>query len=261
VFNQVISQYASLDQKPRVIYLSAEANPGGDGWDFEISVAADGNAYVHLCPSERIKLRDVKVPAGVAVEVLPAASVPLDPEQRAKLEADQKPIEAFVVRCKTTADLARTIRPGVMAPRLIATAADGSPVAPDPDAPLPRAMANMHVLVVFWSLHDREDPGLIGPLTELYREFRKGRFQIASVCIDDDFPAWITSLDNPRRINDRVWWQLTQAASGGNCAETFAVSRTPAAFLIQPDGRFVATDIPAAKLRKVVANALDWDAP
>jgi len=201
------------------------------------------------------------VPAGVAVEALPAASIPIDPEQRAKLAADQKRIQAFVVRCKTIADLAPTIRPGVIAPRIIATAADGSPVAPDPEAPLPRAMANMHVLVVFWSLHDREDPGLIGPLTKLYREFRKGRFQIASVCIDDDFAAWISSLDNPRRINDRVWWQLTQAASGGNCAETFAVSHTPVAFLIQPDGRFLATDIPTAKLRKVVANALNWDTP
>jgi hypothetical protein len=261
VFNRVLAQYGALDQKQRVLYLSADTESAGNGWDFELSVTQEGHGFLHLYTPGRIPLAEIKVPAGVAVEALPPTGLPLDPKQRAKLEAGQKRVEDFVTALKAAPGVARTIQPGAPAPRICALAADGSPVEPERSGDLPAAMANMHVLVVFWSLSDPDDAGLVAPLTALYREFRKGRFQIVSICIDNDFAAWLASLADGRRINDRVWWQLTQAGSSADCAATFGVVKTPSAFLIQPNGRFFATHIPAEKLRATVARAMDWDAP
>jgi len=148
-----------------------------------------------------------------------------------------------------------------VAPRIDTLAADGNPVSPQRSGELPEAMANMHVLIVFWSLKDAGDPGLLARLTRIHRQFRKGRFQIASICTDGDWAGWIESLANSRRINDRVWWQLTQAGRGADCAASFGVTETPAAFLIQPDGRFFATHILPENLRETVARALEWEEP
>ncbi|HEX5176091.1 MAG TPA: hypothetical protein VFV83_03625 [Chthoniobacteraceae bacterium] len=159
--------------------------------------------------------------------------------------------------------------PGTTAPPIRGVLSDGSPIGPDPGAIFPAALANMHVLLVFWSMHDTGDIGLIGSLKDVRRTFGKGRFQIVSMCVDDDWEAWIKFMDRQgateyggrtvRFSNDNVWWQLIQAGSGVDCAADFHVTKTPMAFLIQPNGRFFAVNIPGEKLRGTIAKALDWD--
>jgi hypothetical protein len=158
--------------------------------------------------------------------------------------------------------------PGAMAPPIQAVSPDGSPVVPERGAIFPAGLVNMHVLVVFWSLRDAGDVGLVSSLKELRRTFGKGRFQIVSVCIDDAWDEWIRFIDSHgttpyagrdvRFSDDPVWWQLTQAGSGVDCAANFRATKTPTAFLIQPNGRFFAVNIPSGKLRAIVAKALDW---
>jgi hypothetical protein len=260
-FNAILAQYATLDQQPRVLYISANAALSSEGPDFEVSITRAGHGFLYLHMPGRIALADLKIPKGVDVEASPPVVLPVDPELRGKVEAEQKRIDTFVAAHKKAAGAARTLQPGAMAPGIQALAADGNPVPSVPGQKLPDAMANMHVLVVFWSLKDPGDAGLVAQVAALHREFRKGRFQIASICIDDDFEAWGASLAAPGRINDRICWQLTQAGSGADCAATFGVAKTPSAFLIQPNGRFFATHIPPEKLRETIAKALDWDSP
>jgi hypothetical protein len=159
--------------------------------------------------------------------------------------------------------------PGAIAPPIRGVLSDGSPVSPEPNAIFPAALSNMHVLLVFWSMHDKGDTGLISALKEVRRTFGKGRFQMVSMCVDDDWEAWIKFMDRQgttqyggRAVsfaNDNVWWQLIQAGSGVDCAAAFHVTKTPMAFLLQPNGRFFAVNIPSEKLGGTVAKALEWD--
>ena len=64
--------------------------------------------------------------------------------------------------------------------------------------------------------------------------------------------------DGKRRfIDDSRWWQCMDI--GGSALPStprYGVSRRPEAFLIGPDGRFIAGRIPAKELRREVAKAI-----
>jgi hypothetical protein len=104
VFNQVLAQYAALDQQPRALYLSADISSVGNDPDFELSITSEGHGFLHLRNPSRIRLAQVKIPDGVAVEVLPPIEVPINPEQRARLDAEQKVIEEFAASHKSAVD-------------------------------------------------------------------------------------------------------------------------------------------------------------
>jgi len=93
-FNRVLARYAALDQKERVLDLSADPTAGGD---FALSVTQDGTGFLHLHLPGRIALADLKIPAGVSVEAIPGVVLPTDPKQRANIESEEERIKAFVV--------------------------------------------------------------------------------------------------------------------------------------------------------------------
>jgi hypothetical protein len=103
VFNQVLAQYAALDQPWRVLYLSADVLSVEDDQGFELSITHEGHGFLHLRNPSRIQLAHLKIPKGVAVEVLPPTGWPINPEQQARLEAEQKVIEAFSASHKAAA--------------------------------------------------------------------------------------------------------------------------------------------------------------
>ncbi len=106
VLNQILTQYAAVGGQARVLYLEADAAPAVEGFadhephDFDLSVNQSGDGFIHLYTLGRIRLEDLKIPAGVSVEALPAASEPADPELRAKLKAEQQRIADFVAAHK-----------------------------------------------------------------------------------------------------------------------------------------------------------------
>jgi hypothetical protein len=234
-----------------------------------MSITLDGDGFFHLYTGGPIRLEDLRIPKALTVESLPLMSVPIDPQERTGIEAEQKRIEQFVDRQRASLRASAQLTPGAMAPRIQALSADGNSVVTEHDAVFPSALLNLHVLVVFWSLSDKGDLGLINALKPLRLEFGKARFQIVSVCVDDDWENWIKFLDRQGRVeyrgksvafgDDSLWWQLTQAGSGVNCAAEFGVSATPAAFLIQPNGRLFSVQIPPEKLRATVVKALEWE--
>ena len=61
----------------------------------------------------------------------------------------------------------------------------------------------------------------------------------------------------PRFIDDSRWWQCMDI--GGPAlpsAPRYGVGRRPEAFLIGPDGRFIAVRIPVQELRREVGKAV-----
>ena len=96
VFNRVLAQYAALGQKVTTLYLSTDPVGGGGGADFEFSVTPDGTGFLHLQLPGRVALSDLRIPKGVSVEAMPPVSLPIDPEQRAKSEAEMAKIKAFI---------------------------------------------------------------------------------------------------------------------------------------------------------------------
>jgi hypothetical protein len=107
VFNEILINYAALGQKPLVIYLQAGRGPAVRGFkadeshDFDLSISRQAEGFLHLYSQGRVRVHELKIPDTVAVEVMPAISVPLDPKERAEFEGEQKRLEEFVARRKT----------------------------------------------------------------------------------------------------------------------------------------------------------------
>jgi hypothetical protein len=95
---------------------------------------------------------------------------------------------------------------------------------------------------------------------------------IISLCVnvreeDGTWEAWnefvlgqgkVDYGDGERRfIDDSRWWQCTDTPSPAlPSAPRYGVGRKPDAFLIDPEGRFVAVRIPPQELRREVAKAI-----
>ena len=101
-FNQILAQYGVLPGQPHVLYLEPEAAPSVEGFkegeshDFDLSINTSGQGFLHLYTLGRIRLEDLKIPEGVKVDVLSPAGLPTDPELRAKLQAEEQRVAAFL---------------------------------------------------------------------------------------------------------------------------------------------------------------------
>ena len=96
-------------------------------------------------------------------------------------------------------------------------------------------------------------------------------FALISVCVDatdDDakLDAWSQFLldqgmvdygDGRRRfIDDSRWWGCTELLLDEPTSRRYGVDRYPEVFLIGPDGKLLAADIPDKEVRETVAKAL-----
>lgn len=106
VLNQILTQYAAVGGQSRVLYLEPEVAPAAEGFadhephDFDLSVNQSGDGFIHLYTLGRIRLQDLKIPAGVKVEALSSISEPTNPELRAQLKAEQQRVADFVAAQK-----------------------------------------------------------------------------------------------------------------------------------------------------------------
>ena len=163
---------------------------------------------------------------------------------------------------------AEGIEVGLPAPPLPAHGPDGNFV---PEATL----RGKYVLLAFWSVGTKDPVAerQYARLREVRREFAgQEKLLIISLCINAQseegaYEAWgefvmrqgvVDYGDGKRRfIDDSRWWQCFDI--GGFAlpsAPRYGVGRKPEAFLIGPDGRFVAVRIPPEELRRAVVKAL-----
>jgi Thioredoxin-like len=254
VFERVLAKYAALPQQSRIVYLRA----GSDHeYDFDLSITYEGYGFLHLNTSGRIPLEQLKIPAGVAVEHLPEGGEPIDPQEKARLVAQQKRIADFVAAHKASST--GTLGPGALSPAINALASDGN-------AFLPEHVKGKLVLLVFWSLREPASIRQFGVLENLRKEFDGQPLQIISLCIDEDWEAWQRVMRDQGPVDfgdgakpfdsDHQWWQLIQAPRAPATAAAYGVTKTPAAFLIGSDWRLVAANVPSAKQRDTVNAAL-----
>jgi hypothetical protein len=257
-FERVLSKYAALPQQPRALYLQAGADMEND---FDLSITYEGHGFLHFNAAGRIPLEQLKIPAGVVVEVLPEVAEPVDPQEKARLLERRKRIADFVATQKTLpAGVASDgLTPGALAPPINAVAADGN-------AFFPEHIKGKVVLLVFWSLHEPASIRQFGVLENLRKEFAGRRLQIISLCVDEDWDAWQRVMRDQGSVDfgqglkpfdsDQQWWQLIQAARAPSTAAAYGATKTPAAFLTGLSGRFVALQIPSEKLREIVNETL-----
>ena len=110
VFNDMLERYAVLAQKVHTLYLHTEPGPVMEGFkdgethDFDLSITVAGECYLHLYTMGRIKLEELRIPGRMKVEVMPPAGLPVDPEQRGKILAEQKRVEGFAAAHRAKAE-------------------------------------------------------------------------------------------------------------------------------------------------------------
>jgi hypothetical protein len=252
-FERVLAKYSALPQRSRVLYLRLRSD---DEDDFTLSINLEGQGFLHLNADGRLSLDQIRIPAGVAVEVFPELSEPTSAEEKARLVQQRKRVAEAVANWKA--------RPVVAALGAIAPAINA--LGPDGNAFFPEHVKGKIVLLVFWSLHEPASIRQFGVLENLRKEFAGQPIQIISLCIDEDWEPWQRLLneqgffdlgDGPKPFNsDHQWWQLIQDANAPPTAASYGVSKTPAAFMIGLDGRLGAVGIQSEKLRETVSVAL-----
>jgi hypothetical protein len=97
VFARVLAKYAALPQPEHILYLQAGF---GLQSDFDLSITQEGHGFLHFNAGGRIPLDQIKIPAGLSVEFLPATGEPIDPQEKARHDAQQKRLAAFAAAHK-----------------------------------------------------------------------------------------------------------------------------------------------------------------
>jgi hypothetical protein len=152
------------------------------------------------------------------------------------------------------------VKVGDPAPAVDALFADGSPYDP-------AHVKGKFVLMTWWPADDEAAKKHFGVLRRIRREYLdEQRLQMISIKLDGEFEDWLRFLDRqssfdpkfPMRsfYSDAKWWQAFHSSPGKVRRNPFHVGARPQSFLIGPDGKLVAVDIPDAKLRETVKAAL-----
>lgn len=154
-----------------------------------------------------------------------------------------------------------SLKVGEAAPAVEGIALDGSPLDP-------KTMSGKVVLLTFWRTDDDELKRHFAKLREVRREFiAADKFQIVSLRIDgSEFADWLKFLDRqppldpefPRRriYDDPKWWHYFHASVNEVGRNPYGVGRAPESFVIGPDGKLLAAQVPDADLAEAVAKAL-----
>jgi hypothetical protein len=158
---------------------------------------------------------------------------------------------------------ARTPKVGDKAPGIMGLMPDGDGV--------PLDLKGRTVLVAFWSLDAKKKAGMpLEPLREVRKAFAADdSFLVITLCVNgwEQWDEWSDFLlsqgevnygDGKRRfLDDSKWWNAALLSEAKlPTTRAYGVTGAPEYFLIAPDGRLAAVDIPPKDIRKVVAEAL-----
>ena len=152
------------------------------------------------------------------------------------------------------------LKVGEPIPVFTALFADGNPYDP-------AHVKGKFVLMTWWSADDEATRKHFAAMRELRKEFAgEKRFQMLSVKLDGEWDDWLRFQDkqpphDPKHplqpfYSDSKWWQAFHAPTTEARRSPFRVGKTPASFLIGPDGKLVALNLPDARLRGEINAAL-----
>lgn len=151
------------------------------------------------------------------------------------------------------------IKVGQPAPYVDALFADGSPFNQD-------EQKGKFILVTWYSADDETTKKHFVALREARKEFvKEKRLQMISIRMDGEWEEWLKFQEKQpplepehplhRFYSDFKWWQAFHD-SPKERRNPFRVGKKPASFLIGPDGKFAALDVPDSKLLETVKAAL-----
>lgn len=110
-----------------------------------------------------------------------------------------------------------------------------------------------YVLVCFWAGWCGDCTEFMSRLHRLYRDYRRNGLEVVGVSLDTDAGVWKRAVRSLRlpwpQLSDLRGWQ-------SRAVVRYGLNRIPDNFLLAPDGRIVANDIPADSLESVVRRAL-----
>jgi peroxiredoxin len=161
----------------------------------------------------------------------------------------ERRFEAFTPQLRNSAlgkkvvELIKTrqhILPGQLAPEIIATTADGQPFKLSD-------LKGKYVFIDFWaswcSPCRKESPNLV----KAYARFKDKNFEIVSFSLDRDPAAWKAAA----KEDGYTWPQVSDLKEFQSAiARSYMVVAVPTCFLLDPDGKIVATGLRGDALEK-----------
>lgn len=106
------------------------------------------------------------------------------------------------------------------------------------------------VLLDFWASWCGPCRGEIPHLKEAYEKYHSKGFEILSVSLDREREPWINAMDK-----FQMNWLNTWDADG-KIADLYGVTTIPATFLIDREGRVIATDLRGEQLEQKLSELL-----
>ncbi|OGX88418.1 hypothetical protein BEN47_08715 [Hymenobacter lapidarius] len=134
---------------------------------------------------------------------------------------------------------------GAQAPEFTLFSPEGKPVSL-------ASFRGKYVLVDFWAYWcgpcRRENPNVV----KVYDEYKGRNFEILGVTLDTNQEKWLKAIKD----DGLTWPQLADLKKGdkNEAVTSYSVRAVPQNFLVDPDGKIVATNLRGAELKAAVAR-------
>ncbi len=162
--------------------------------------------------------------------------------------AREQPASPYLPRLRELLGAAQTLSPGLVAPDFTLPGPNGQPLALS-------SLRGKYVLVDFWASWCKpcraENPNVL----KAYQRFKEEGpgFTVLSVSVDEKAADWRQAL-----AQDALPWPqvLDQAGVRGRTGQLYNVVSIPATFLLDPQGRIVATNLRGSALSRELTRLL-----
>ena len=156
-------------------------------------------------------------------------------------------VSDIVISLKERVEALKAVAIGVVAPDFTQNDPDGNPVT------LSELEGHKLLLVDFWAAWcgpcRRENPNVVA----VYNEFHEMGFDVLGVSLDSDRDDWLQAIadDNLtwKHVSDLKYWD-------NEVAKLYAVNSIPANFLLDAEGKIIATGLRGDDLRAKIAELL-----